>query len=65
MAALRLHLTLEKLLIKPPYITVVDGCKILGNFGHSTAMFKRPIVEGKYFIEFKILEDCQKDRKTH
>jgi hypothetical protein len=30
---------------------IVNGC-----LGHSTLLFKRPIVEGRYYLEFKILK---------
>ena len=62
MVALSLPFTLDKLLIKPPYLLVQSGSRLIGNFGHSTAIFKRPIIEGQYFLEFKVREDSPKDK---
>jgi len=45
---------LDKLVSKPPYITVTQINKIMGDYGHGTAVFKRPFVEGSYFMEFTV-----------
>lgn len=58
----RVPYSLEKLITKPPYVTVSNGNRLIGNFGHSTVVFKRPIIEGKYFLQFIIREDAKIDK---
>ena len=59
----RLPFPLDKILIKPPYISISYGNRILGNFGHSTAIFRRPIIQGSYFLEIIVREDCRHNKK--
>jgi hypothetical protein len=35
---------LDKILKKPPYITITNLSKLGGSFGHGTAFFKRPVL---------------------
>lgn len=35
----------------------------MGHFGHSTAFFKRPVLEGHFFIEFAFREDKIRQNK--
>jgi hypothetical protein len=44
-------------------VTITNSNKISGDFGHSSAIFKRPIVEGVYFLELVVKEDSKKDKK--
>jgi hypothetical protein len=53
---------LSKLLVKPAYITVAKGTQIVGNFGHASAILRRPVLEGNYFMEFIVKPDAKKDR---
>lgn len=41
---------LSRLLLKPPYITITNSNVIVGNFGHASAVLKRPLLEGFYFL---------------
>lgn len=36
----------------------------MGNFGHGSAILKRPVLEGNFFMEFIVREDAKKDKKT-
>ncbi len=55
--------SLEKLITKPPYITVSRGNRIIGSFGHATVVFKRPVVEGKFYLEFIVREEVKNNEK--
>jgi hypothetical protein len=46
--------SLDKLIHKPPYLTIARGNRIIGDFGHSTALFKRPVIEGQVYMEFQV-----------
>lgn len=35
---------LPKLLNKPPYLSLASPNRIVGNFGHASVIFKRPII---------------------
>ena len=35
----------------------------MGHFGHSTSFFKRPVLEGHFFMEFAFIEDNIKMNK--
>ncbi len=37
-------------------MSVATGNRIIGHFGHATAYLKRPILEGKHYIEFKFFK---------
>jgi hypothetical protein len=52
--------SLGALLNKPPYLSLANSNRIVGYFGHASAIFKRPIIEGSYFLEFTLLEDAKK-----
>ena len=52
------------MLTKPVYISISEGSRIYGSLGHSSAIFKRPIVEGDYYLEVVVKEDVRKDKKT-
>ena len=54
---------IQKLLEKPAYISLKNTI-IVGSYGHSSAIFKRPIIEGSYFMEFTIKEDGYKQKAT-
>lgn len=56
--------SLDKLILKPPYISITKGNRIIGDYGHSTAVFKRPVIEGQVYMEFLIKQDVKKDKKT-
>lgn len=56
--------SLDKLLMRPPYIGVGHNNRITGNFGHGTVLFKRPLIEGCYFLEVLIREDAKNQQKT-
>ena len=60
----KLAISLEKILTKPVYISINSGCRIVGNFGHATAIFKIPVIEGQYYLEFVVREDTGKNKKT-
>jgi hypothetical protein len=36
--------SLEKLISKPPYLTIAQTNRFIGDVGHATAIFKRPII---------------------
>lgn len=55
---------LERLVIHPPYVKISQGNIFTGNFGHSSVIFTRPIIEGEYFIEFIIKEDAPQEKQT-
>lgn len=55
---------LEELVEHPPYVKIAHGNVFAGNFGHSSVIFKRPIIEGEYFIEFIIKEDAPQEKLT-
>jgi hypothetical protein len=38
-------------------LSVSSGNRIIGHFGHATAYLKRPVIEGKYYIEFILLKN--------
>ena len=46
--------SLDKLILKPPYISITKGNRIIGDYGHSTAIFNRPVIEGQVYMEFLI-----------
>jgi hypothetical protein len=48
----------------PPYVKISHESIFTGNFGHSSVIFKRPIIEGEYFIEFIIKEDAPQEKPT-
>lgn len=52
---------LNRITTKPPYISISQN-KLQGNFGHATVFFRRPIIEGCFFLEFRVKENIQKDR---
>jgi hypothetical protein len=54
---------LNRLLTRPPYVSLLNSWKISGDYGHSSAIFKRPILEGSYFLEVMVKEDCPRQRK--
>ena len=56
--------TLAKITSRPAYISIAESCKVVGNFGHGTAFFKRPLIEGDYYLELSIREDAKKEKKT-
>ena len=35
---------LSKLIVKPSYINLVNGAKLVGNIGHGSALLKRPVL---------------------
>ena len=41
---------LARIILKPPYVSISSSNKISGDFGHSSAIFKKPIIEGLYFL---------------
>ena len=41
-----------------------NGNRIVGSFGHATAIFRRPIIEGQFFLEIMVREDAKKDKKV-
>lgn len=45
---------LHRLLSKPAYMQLTVGNQLTGPLGHSTAILRRPIVEGIYFLEVVI-----------
>jgi len=53
-------LFLHKLINKAPTITIASGSRLCGDFGHGTAIFKRPLIEGLYYLEFIIKPDVPK-----
>ena len=55
---------LSKLIVKPSYLNLVKGVKLVGNFGHGSAILKRPVLEGNFFMEFIVREDAKNDKKT-
>jgi hypothetical protein len=62
-AELKAGFAMEKLVLKPPYITTMGKFKFVGNFGHATAFFKKPVVEGSFFVEFVVREDLKQPKK--
>lgn len=56
--------SLEKLIIKPPYLSISKGNIVNGSFGHGTFIFKRPIIEGYFYLEFIIKNDTTNQKKT-
>lgn len=51
---------LSRLISKPPYLTIANSNVITGNFGHGSAIFKRPLLEGRYFLEITVKPDAKK-----
>lgn len=49
-------LPLDKILCKMSMIQVVESKTVHGCYGHSTIFFTRPIIQGQYYLEFKILK---------
>ena len=37
-------------------LQVSEGKVVHGCYGHTTVIFKRPIVEGNYYLEFKMVK---------
>jgi hypothetical protein len=35
---------LDKLILKPPYLSIAQTNRFIGDIGHATAIFKRPII---------------------
>ena len=50
-----LPLKMEKIIQKIPIVNVEKERILEGCFGHSTIIFKRPIIPGLYYMEFKPL----------
>lgn len=55
---------LDKLLKRPSYILIGGFNRIYGTFGHATTYFKRPILEGNFYMQFIFREDKKLDTKT-
>lgn len=36
----------------------------MGDFGHATAFFKKPLIEGCYYLEYIVKEDVRKEKKA-
>jgi hypothetical protein len=45
-------LPLNQIISKPPYISLNNTYLISGDFGHVSFVFRWPVIEGKYFLEF-------------
>jgi hypothetical protein len=56
-------LELDKVVKKASYIRVVDNHILEGFSGHSSVIVKRPILEGKYYFEVKILKSGHNSKK--
>lgn len=41
----------EKIVKRPTYVAISNCNRICGTFGHATAYFKRPVLEGSFYIE--------------
>jgi hypothetical protein len=46
----------------PNFVLPSKGNVISGYFGHSSVCFKRPIIEGSFYMELKILEDSNEPK---
>ena len=55
-------INLTKLIAKPPYLLIKGSKTFVGSFGHSSVVFKKPVLEGSYYIEFRLKEDAKKDK---
>jgi hypothetical protein len=45
-------------------MAISENKYIAGHSGHCTAIFKRPILEGSYFLELTIKNDIPHDKKV-
>lgn len=63
-AANRCPFALDRLIAKPVYLALGPNDEVIGEMGHSSVVFKRPIIEGFYFLEFTVREDVKRERKT-
>lgn len=45
-------------------LQIIDSKVVLGCYGHTTVIFKRPIVEGNYYLQFKVLKPNFTDSKA-
>ena len=48
----KLPFALEKIVKRPTYVAISNFNRICGTFGHATAYFKRPVLEGSFYIEY-------------
>ena len=60
----KLPYPINKMVKKPPYISIAEPLKIIGNFGHGTAILKRPILEGSFYIEYLFKDERKKESKS-
>ena len=47
----KMTISLARLLTRPPYVSVTQSSRIGGDYGHASAIFRRPVIEGLYFLE--------------
>jgi hypothetical protein len=45
-------------------MTLGTNSRIIGDLGHATAIFKRPIIEGTFYLEFTIKHEVRKEKKN-
>lgn len=55
---------LNRIINKPPYVSVSASGKLSGDFGHSSGIWKRPLIEGNFFLEVMVREECFRQKKT-
>ena len=54
---------LHRLLSKPAYLQLTSNHGLTGGLGHATAVLRRPLVEGTYFMEVVVRENGLGGRK--
>lgn len=57
-------LPLDKIINKISILQVIESKTVVGCYGHTTVVFKKPIIEGQYYIEFKILQPNLNEAKA-
>jgi hypothetical protein len=54
---------LSRLLARPPYLSL-RGSRVSGDFGHGSAILRRPLVEGSFYLEVVVREESLGARTT-